>query len=105
MPKVKAARPAAVAAISPTATATAPGSGLKFNSPNVQQIYIAPHCIRYTNSTLDDTIYRIDDESLAEIASEILEAESVPPKLQIVLYGNRYYAINNSHLQVRVQRS
>lgn len=78
-------------------------SGPKFNTPNVQQIYIAPHCIRYTNSTLDDTVYRIDDESLNEIASEILEAESVPPKLQIVFYANRYYAINNSHLQVGVR--
>lgn len=75
-------------------------TGAKFNTPNIQQIYIAPHCIRYTNSTLDDTVYRIDDESLNEIASEILEAESVPPKLQIVFYANRYYAINNSHLQV-----
>jgi hypothetical protein len=75
----------------------------KFNETNVQQIYIAPHCIRYTNSTLDDTIYRIDDESLNEIAAEILESENCPPKLQIVHYSGKYYAINNSHLQVYKQ--
>jgi hypothetical protein len=70
---------------------------------STHQIYIAPHCIRYTNSTLDDTIYRIDDESLNEIAAEILESNNTPPKLQIVFYNNRYFAINNSHLQIYKQ--
>jgi hypothetical protein len=73
------------------------------NLKNTEQIYIAPHCIKYTNSTLDDTIYRIDDESLNEIATEILESESSPPKLQIVFYDNKYFAINNSHLQIYKQ--
>ena len=76
-----------------------PSSNLK----NSHQIYIAPHCIKYTNSTLDDTIYRIDDESLNEIATEILESDNSPPKLQIVFYDNKYFAINNSHLQIYKQ--
>lgn len=75
----------------------------KFTESNTRQIYIAPHCIRYSNSTLDDTIYRIDDDSLNEIATEILESENLPPKLQIVYYDGKYYAINNSHLQIYKQ--
>lgn len=75
----------------------------KFTESNTRQIYIAPHCIRYSNSTLDDTIYRIDDDSLNEIATEILESDNLPPKLQIVLYDGKYYAINNSHLQIYKQ--
>lgn len=75
----------------------------KYNDSNTRQIYIAPHCIRYTNSTLDDTIYRIDDDSLNEIAAEILDSDNMPPKLQIVYYDNNYFAINNSHLQIYKQ--
>ena len=75
----------------------------KFDDNNTRQIYIAPHCIRYSNSTLDETIYRIDEESLNEIAAEILESENAPPKLQIVLYNGNYYAINNSNLQIYKQ--
>lgn len=75
----------------------------KYDDNNTKQIYIAPHCIRYSNSTLDDTIYRIDDESLNEIAAEILESENMPPKLQIVYYDNNYFAINNSNLQIYKQ--
>jgi hypothetical protein len=75
----------------------------RLNESSIQQIYIAPHCIHYTNSTSDDTIYRIDDESLNEIAAEILESDNSPPKLQIVHYGDRYFAINNSHLQIYKQ--
>lgn len=75
----------------------------KYNDLSTRQIYIAPHCIRYTNSTLDDTIYRIDDESLNEIAAEILESDNLPPKLQIVFYDGKYFAINNSHLQIYKQ--
>jgi hypothetical protein len=78
-------------------------SGKNYNDSQTRQIYIAPHCIRYTNSTLDDTIYRIDDESLNEIAAEILDSENMPPKLQIVFYDNTYFAINNSHLQIYKQ--
>ena len=78
-------------------------SGKNYNDSQTRQIYIAPHCIRYTNSTLDDTIYRIDDESLNEIAAEILDSENMPPKLQIVFYDNNYFAINNSHLQIYKQ--
>jgi len=81
-------------------TPTPPSSS---NLKNSHQIYIAPHCIKYTNSTLDDTIYRIDDESLNDIATEILESDSSPPKLQIVFYDNKYFAINNSHLQIYKQ--
>ncbi|RNA08542.1 hypothetical protein BpHYR1_041839 [Brachionus plicatilis] len=75
----------------------------KFTESNTRQIYIAPYCIRYSNSTLDDTIYRIDDDSLNEIATEILESDNLPPKLQIVFYDGKYYAINNSHLQIYKQ--
>jgi hypothetical protein len=75
----------------------------RLNESSIQQIYIAPHCIHYTNSTSDDTVYRIDDESLNEIAAEILESDNSPPKLQIVHYGDRYFAINNSHLQIYKQ--
>lgn len=75
----------------------------KYDDNNTKQIYIAPHCIRYSNSTLDDTIYRIDDESLNEIAAEVLESESLPPKLQIVFYDGVYFAINNSNLQIYKQ--
>lgn len=75
----------------------------KYDDNNTRQIYIAPHCIRYSNSTLDDTVYRIDDESLNEIAAEILESENLPPKLQIVFYDENYFAINNSHLQIYKQ--
>lgn len=75
----------------------------RLNESTIQQIYIAPHCIHYTNSTADDTIYRIDDESLNEIAAEILESDNCPPKLQIVLYEEKYFAINNSHLQIYKQ--
>ena len=74
-----------------------------YNDAHTRQIYIAPHCIRYSNSTLDDTIYRIDDDSLNEIAAEILESENLPPKLQIVHYDGHYFAINNSHLQIYKQ--
>lgn len=74
-----------------------------FKNSSTRQIFIAPHVIRYTNSTLDDTIYRIDDESLNEIATEILESDLAPPKLQIVLYEQKYFAINNSHLQIYKQ--
>ncbi len=52
---------------------------------------------------MDDTIYRIDDESLNEIAVEILESDNMPPKLQIVYYLGNYYSINNSHLQIYKQ--
>jgi hypothetical protein len=54
---------------------------------------------------LDDTVYRIDDDSLNEIAAEILESDTCPPKLQIVFHTdhNKYYAINNSHLQIYKQ--
>ena len=79
------------------------GVSANFNDMNTRQIYIAPHCIRYSNSTLDDTIYRIDDESLNEIAAEILESENLPPKLQIVYYDANYFAINNSNLQIYKQ--
>ena len=79
------------------------GVSTNFNDMNTRQIYIAPHCIRYSNSTLDDTIYRIDDESLNEIAAEILESENLPPKLQIVYYDANYFAINNSNLQIYKQ--
>ncbi|CAF0821748.1 unnamed protein product [Brachionus calyciflorus] len=75
----------------------------KYTESHTRQIYIAPHCIRYSNSTLDDTVYRIDDESLSEIATEILESDNSPPKLQIVFYDGRYFAINNSHLQIYKQ--
>lgn len=75
----------------------------RYNDTTTRQIYIAPHCIRYTNSTLDDTIYRIDDESLNEIAAEILDSDNLPPKLQIVFYDGNYFAINNSHLQIYKQ--
>ena len=75
----------------------------KFSDTSTRQIYIAPHCIKYTNSTLDDTIYRIDDESLNEIAVEILESDNMPPKLQIVYHSGSYYSINNSHLQIYKQ--
>lgn len=75
----------------------------KYDDNNTRQIYIAPHCIRYSNSTLDDTIYRIDDESLNEIAAEVLESENLPPKLQIVFYDGVYFAINNSNLQIYKQ--
>lgn len=79
------------------------GSIPKFTESNTRQVYIAPHCIRYSNSTLDDTIYRIDDDSLNEIAIEILESDNLPPKLQIVFYDGKYFAINNSHLQIYKQ--
>jgi hypothetical protein len=76
----------------------------KYIDSNTRHIYIAPHCIRYTNSTLDNTIYRIDEESLNEIAAEILDSDTKePPKLQIVFYKNNYFAINNSHLQIYKQ--
>ncbi len=75
----------------------------KYDDNNTRHIYIAPHCIRYSNSTLDDTIYRIDDEYLNEIAAEILESENMPPKLQIVYYDNNYFAINNGNLQIYKQ--
>lgn len=78
-------------------------SDRKYDDSNTRQIYIAPHCIRYSNSTLDDTIYRIDDDSLNEIATEILESDNLPPKLQIVYYAGKYFAINNSHLQIYKQ--
>lgn len=84
-------------------TSSAGSSSNKFDTNSIKQIYIAPHCIRYTNSTLDDTIYRIDEESLNEIAAEILESDNTPPKLQIVFYNSQYFAINNSHLQVYKQ--
>lgn len=80
-----------------------PDTYAKFDENNTRQIYIAPHCIRYSNSTLDETIYRIDDDSLNEIAAEILESDNAAPKLQIVFYKSNYYAINNSNLQVYKQ--
>jgi hypothetical protein len=75
----------------------------KYDETKTKQIFIAPHCIKYTNSTLDETIYRIDDESLNEIAHEILESSNAPPKLQIVEFEKKYFAINNSHLQIYKQ--
>jgi hypothetical protein len=75
----------------------------KYDETKTKQIFIAPHCIKYTNSTLDETIYRIDDDSLNEIAHEILESSNAPPKLQIVEFDRKYFAINNSHLQIYKQ--
>jgi hypothetical protein len=88
---------------SKTSAKSFPVATPRLNESSIQQIYIAPHCIHYTNSTSDDTVYRIDDESLNEIAAEILESDNSPPKLQIVHYGERYFAINNSHLQIYKQ--
>jgi hypothetical protein len=65
------------------------------------QIYIAPHCVRYTNSTLDtDTPCRLSPSTLDTMAAQILSSAQTPPKLQIVFQYPHYYAINNSHLQI-----
>lgn len=84
-------------------SSTKPYYYARYDDNNTRHIYIAPHCIRYSNSTLDDTIYRIDDQYLNDIAVEILESDNMPPKLQIVQYDNNYFAINNSNLQVYKQ--
>ena len=68
-----------------------------------QYIYINPSCIRYSNSLLNDTIIRINENDINEISKQILDSNNVPPKLQIVLYDGIYYSINNSSLQIYKQ--
>ena len=68
-----------------------------------QFIYINPSCIRYSNSLLNDTIIRINENDINEISKQILDSNNVPPKLQIVLYDGNYYSINNSSLQIYKQ--
>jgi hypothetical protein len=63
-------------------------------------VYIPPSSIRYTNSTLKNTIIRIDSNDLDMIANSILTSPNILPKLQIVSHKGFYYAINNSSLQV-----
>jgi hypothetical protein len=63
-------------------------------------VYISPSSIRYTNSTLNDTIMRISDDELNIIANSVLTSKNAPPKLQIVVHQGFYYAINNSSLQI-----
>ena len=68
-----------------------------------QIIYINPSCIRYSNSLLNDTIIRINENDITEVSKQILASNNVPPKLQIVLHEGVYYSINNSSLQIYKQ--
>jgi hypothetical protein len=68
-----------------------------------QCIYINPSCIHYSNSLLNDTIIRINENDINEISKQILDSNHVPPKLQIVLHDGNYYSLNNSSLQIYKQ--